>query len=267
MYTYINAVREKGFWSGVLPMPNAELISSHIREHYIDLREQEELAEIHDNGHGQVEAVTTKKGERSSCDFVGLCAGVRPRIDFLKNSGIELDRGILVNRLLQTNYKDIYAIGDCAQQREPVGLRKPIEAVWYTGRMMGETVAQTICGKTMEWNPGHWFNSAKFFDIEYQTYGWVFNKPMDGNEHYHWKDPDQQRMITMEYRIISRELVGVNTFGIRLRHEVFDSWLDQARSVDYVIKNLHEAAFDPEFYREPFIQIQKDFAQQNQIAI
>ena len=51
--------------------------------------------------------------------------------------------------------------------------RRPIEAVWYTGRMMGETLAQTICGNRIAYNPGHWFNSAKFFDIEYQTYGWV----------------------------------------------------------------------------------------------
>ncbi len=39
---------------------------------------------------------------------------------------------------------------------------------------MGETVAQTICDNKTEYKPGHWFNSAKFLDIEYQTYGWVF---------------------------------------------------------------------------------------------
>ena len=38
-------------------------------------------------------------------------------------------------------FKDIYAIGDCAEQKEPIGLERAVEAVWYTGRMMGETVA------------------------------------------------------------------------------------------------------------------------------
>jgi hypothetical protein len=28
--------------------------------------------------------------------------------------------------------------------------------------MMGETVANTVCGKKLAYNPGHWFNSAKF---------------------------------------------------------------------------------------------------------
>ena len=57
-----------------------------------------------------------------------------------------------------------------------MGEKKAIEAVWYTGRMMGETLAQTICKKKMACNPGNWFNSAKFFNIEYQTYDRVWAK-------------------------------------------------------------------------------------------
>ena len=106
--------------------------------------------------------------------MVGLTAGVSPAVDFLKNSSIETGKGVKVNKYLETNIPNVYAIGDCAQQLEPTGLRNPVEAVWYTGRMMGEVVAQTICGNKTAYNPGVWFNSAKFFDIEYQTYGWVF---------------------------------------------------------------------------------------------
>jgi thioredoxin reductase len=46
----------------------------------------------------------------------------------------------------ETSVQNIYAIGDCAEQREAIGLRRPIEAVWYTGRMMGEVLAQTLTG-------------------------------------------------------------------------------------------------------------------------
>jgi NADPH-dependent 2,4-dienoyl-CoA reductase/sulfur reductase-like enzyme len=50
-----------------------------------------------------------------------------------------------VNQFLK-RVQNIYAIGDCAEQREAIGLRRPIEAVWYTGRMMGEVLAQTLTG-------------------------------------------------------------------------------------------------------------------------
>jgi NADPH-dependent 2,4-dienoyl-CoA reductase/sulfur reductase-like enzyme len=90
-----------------------------------------------------------------------LTAGVSPNVNFLKDSGIELGKGIKVNRFLETNIKDIYAIGDCAEQHEAIDLRRPIEAVWYTGRMMGE-VSQTLTEHLPLIN-GHWFNSAKIF--------------------------------------------------------------------------------------------------------
>jgi NAD(P)H-nitrite reductase large subunit len=69
-----------------------------------------------------------------------LTAGV-PNVNFLKDSGIELGKGIKVNRFLETNIKDIYAIGDCAEQHEAIDLRRPIEAVWYNE--MGEVLSQT----------------------------------------------------------------------------------------------------------------------------
>ena len=255
-------VREHAFWSGVLPDGEAKMISRHILSHGIDLRHQEELDKILDDGKGNVRAILTKKGREIPCNLVGITTGVRPKIDFLENSNIETDKGILVNRLLETNVKNVYAIGDCAQQREAIGLRKPVEAVWYTGRMMGETVAQTICGTPFEYKPGNWFNSAKFFDIEYQTYGWVFSNKnkKEYEEHFHWKHDNDKTCITVAYNKENHTFLGINTFGIRMKHEVFDRWLNEQRDIDYVIDNLRLANFDPEFYRHYERDIKKAYA-------
>ena len=243
-------VREQSFWDIVLPTGESQMLNRHIKNHHIDLRLDVNLKEIIADENGQAKAVViAETGETIECDFVGLTAGVSPNIDFIKNSGIEIGRGVKVNRFLETNLKDVYAIGDCAEQREPIGNRKSIEAVWYTGRMMGETVAQTICGNRIEYKPGHWFNSAKFFDIEYQTYGWVFAKPKEGHAHFHWKHNDDTKCITMEYDTVTNKFKGINTFGIRMRHEIFDTWLTEKRDMDYVMNHLYEANFDPEFYK------------------
>ncbi|NNM22654.1 MAG: FAD-dependent oxidoreductase, partial [Flavobacteriaceae bacterium] len=224
-------VREDSFWNGILPQGESEMINRHIRNHHIDLRLGVNLKEILANEQGKARAVVIQEtGEEIACDLVGLTAGVSPNVDFLRDSGIELGRGVKVNRLLETNKKDIYAIGDCAEQHEAIGNRRTIEAVWYTGRMMGEALAQTLCGHRTEYNPGHWFNSAKFFDIEYQTYGWVFAHPREGVEHFHWKHEDDTKCITVATEIGTGKFLGINTFGIRLRHEVFDRWLTEQRS-------------------------------------
>ena len=245
-------VRESSFWNVVLPSGESNLINEHILEHHIDLRLSTNLVEIITDENGRAKAVTTDKGETIECNFVGLTAGVSPNIDFLRESGIELSRGVKVNRLLETNIKDIYAIGDCAEQHEAIGSRRPIEAVWYTGRMMGETVAQTICGRETEYKPGHWFNSAKFLDLEYQTYGWVFSEQIkkDYEKHFHWRHSKEKICITIAYHADTNEFLGINTFGIRMRHEIFNRWLTERRQLDYVMEYLKDANFDPEFYAQ-----------------
>lgn len=245
-------VRETSFWNGVLPNGESEMINEHIREHHIDLRLGTSLKEIIPDENGKVKSVVIEEtGEIIDCTLVGLTAGVTPNIDFLKDSGIELGRGVKVNRLLETNTKDVYAIGDCAEQHEAIGNRRPIEAVWYTGRMMGETLAQTICGNPTEYKPGHWFNSAKFLDIEYQTYGWVFSerRKKDSETHFHWRHPKEKICLTIAFDKDSNAFLGINTFGIRMRHEIFDRWLNEKRDIDFVMEHLVDANFDPEFYK------------------
>ena len=244
-------VREDAFWNNVLPNGEAEMISRHIRSHGVDLRHNTNIDKILADADGRVRAVLIQEGgEEISCKVVGITTGVKPNIPFLKHSAIETDKGILVNRMLETNVKDVFAIGDCAQQREPIGHRPPVEAVWYTGRIMGETLAQTICGNPFEYNPGNWFNSAKFFDIEYQTYGWVFPEKRKKNyeAHFHWKHDDDTKCITIAYHKEHHTFLGINTFGIRLRHEIMDRWLTEERNVSYVMEYLRDANFDPEFY-------------------
>lgn len=245
-------VRENSFWNGVLPDGESAMINEHILEHHIDLRLSTNLKAINDDGNGKVKSIVIEEtGEELPCDFVGLTAGVTPNINFLEDSTIEIGKGVKVNRYLETNYKDIYAIGDCAEQHKPIGNRRPVEAVWYTGRMMGETVAQTICGNPTEYKPGHWFNSAKFLEIEYQTYGWVFGKKgkPDYEEHFHWRHPKEKICITLSFHKETQQFLGINTFGIRMRHEIFDRWLTQSKDVDYVVSHLGDANFDPEFYK------------------
>ena len=123
-----------------------------------------ELKEIVSDGNGKVKSIITGTGEEIACQFVGLTPGVSPNVDFLKESELNIERGIVVNEFLETNIPDVYAAGDCAQVAEPLSHRRAIEAVWYVGRMMGEALGKTLSGKKTAYKPGIWFNSAKFFD-------------------------------------------------------------------------------------------------------
>ena len=244
-------VREKSYWDNALPKEESQMISRHIQKHHIDLRLEKNLGEIIDDGSGTAHAVTVKEtGEKIDCGFVGLTAGVSPNIGWLKDSAIETNRGILVDEYLQTNIKDIYAIGDCAEMKNPSPGRRPVEAIWYTGRMMGETVAHNICGSTIKYNPGIWFNSAKFLDIEYQVYGTVLAKPLPEHKSLYWEHEEGEKSIRVVYDENTNAVLGFNLMGIRFRHEVCEKWIAKKTNLEVVLQDLSLANFDPEFYEQ-----------------
>jgi len=255
-------IRETRFWGNVLPEEEGKLVERHMRAHHVDLRFDTELSEIVGDVSGRAVGVKTNKGEQISCEFIGLTAGVSPNVDFLKDTELEIERGIVVNQYLETNIPNVYAIGDCAQNSNPVKGRRPIEQVWYTGRMMGETLARTICGEQTAYKPGMWFNSAKFFDIEYQTYGEVLSELKEGQSQFYWEDPKGQICYKMVFETGTKRVVGVNVFGLRMRHAIWDAWLRSGKDANFVMAHLRDANFDPEFYKKYEKDIVSEYNQQ-----
>jgi NADPH-dependent 2,4-dienoyl-CoA reductase/sulfur reductase-like enzyme len=247
-------VREKNFWDMTLPLEEAQMVNRHILEHGIDLRLETELKEIWgDKKDGKVKMVVTNKGEKIECGFVGLTVGVSPNIDFLHFGEIELGKGVLVNEFLQTNIPDVYAAGDCAELRKPLPGRRAIEPVWYTGRMMGEVAAHNLVAhppSPITYGPGTWFNSAKFFDIEYQVYGTVLPLPPEHHAAIYWEHPKGRSSIRIVYDKNTAAVIGFNLMGVRYRQEVCEKWIREQTHIEEVLQNLGLANFDPEFYKQ-----------------
>lgn len=243
-------VREASYWNNILPPEESEMVSRHIHKNHIDLRLGAELQEIVDDGEGNACAVITKTGERIDCGYVGLTAGVHPNVQFLKGSKLEINRGIVVDEHLRTNMPNVYAIGDCAELKSPRLGRRAIEAVWYTGRMMGETVAHTLCGNAIAYDPGLWFNSAKFIDIEYQIYGDIRADQPEEHAILYWEHSDGEKAVRIVYDPSNGAVLGFNLMGIRYRHEVCEKWILEQTHIEKVLQNLGLANFDPEFYKQ-----------------
>ncbi len=244
-------VRESSYWNNVLPPEESAMVTQHIIDSGIDLRLGVNLGEITSGKSGSANAVIIKEtGETISCGYVGLTAGVSPNIGWLKGTDLQTNRGILVDRYLRTSQKNVYAIGDCAEIQEPQQGRRPIEAIWYTGRMMGETCAYNICDKQVEYNPGIWFNSAKFIHLEYQVYGDIRSSLPEEHDAIVWQSKDMDKLIRIHYDKTTHAVVGFNLIGVRYRHEVCEKWLATHASIEDVLQHLGMANFDPEFYKE-----------------
>jgi NAD(P)H-nitrite reductase large subunit len=239
-------IREESFWDNVLPKEESEMVSRLIGEAGMRLVRKTNLKEIVDDGTGRARGVVTELGDRIDCQLVGLTAGVSPNIELVKGSAVATGRGVLVDRSLRTSVADVFAAGDCAEIVTG-GERNLVQQVWYTGKMQGECVADVMCGDEREYDPGVWYNSAKFLDLEYQVYGRVPNVPGAGERHLYWEHPGGKRALRIV--AVDEVVVGFNLMGIRYRHEVCERWIREARPVEWVLDHLEEASFDPEFHR------------------
>jgi NADPH-dependent 2,4-dienoyl-CoA reductase/sulfur reductase-like enzyme len=242
-------IRDKLYWHNVLPQEEAQLVTNHIQHHGIELLLQEELQEILADDTGRVRAVQTRSGKELPCQFVGITTGVKPNVEFLKGAGIEMERGILVNEFFETSQADVYALSDCAQFRNPAPGQPIMEQLWYTARLHAEALASTLLGDRKPYQRGPWFNSAKFFDIEYQTYGTVPAVLTEQHDSLYWQNEEATKAIRFLYDKETDKLLGINLLGVRYRHDLCHHWLQQGYTLHGVMQELPAVNFDPEFFQ------------------
>jgi NAD(P)H-nitrite reductase large subunit len=241
-------VREKWFGSNFLPQEEAELVTNHLLSKNINIKFEIEIIGFEADGLNRVKSVESHSGEKSDTDLVCICIGVKPNVDWLKLTNVQINTGVLVNEHLQTNIASIYAVGDCVEFKNPVYGRKSIETLWYTGRLMGEYLGKNILHENPPpYEPGIYFNSAKFFDVEYQIYGDV---PPSFSESYgtvFWKHPTKYKSIRLVYNATNKVFIGCCVLGIRFRQEVCEKWIKEKWKISEVLPLLSEANFDSEF--------------------
>lgn len=241
-------VREKWFGSNFLPKEEAEMVTNHLISKNINIKFEREIIGFEADDSNMVKSVELQSGEKVDSDLVCVCIGVEPKVDWLKSTEVQTKAGVLVNAHLQTNMPSIYAVGDCVECINPVHGRKSIETLWYTGRLMGEYLGKNILHENPPpYEPGIYFNSAKFFDVEYQIYGDV---PTSFSESYgtvFWKHPTNYKSIRLVFNARNDEFIGCCVLGIRFRQEVCEKWIKEKWKISEVLPLLSEANFDTEF--------------------
>ncbi len=85
--------------------------------------------------------VSLANGKTLDADVVLSAVGLKPRLDLARAAGLTVNRGIVVNRQLQTSAADVYALGDCV---EVGGQVLPfIMPIMHAARALGPTLAGT----------------------------------------------------------------------------------------------------------------------------
>jgi NADPH-dependent 2,4-dienoyl-CoA reductase/sulfur reductase-like enzyme len=242
-------IKEEHFWPIALEPREARWIAERMRGHGVEVRLDEEVEAL--LGAGSVRGVKSDGGE-VECDLCVVAIGVVPNTEWLEGSAVERDAsgGVVVDDGLSTSLEGVFAAGDCASVSWDDGSRRP-EQLWYTARAQGRVAGRRLCGDSSGRNGatyarGGIFNSAKLMDIEYTTAG-TLGGVVDGGsgQTFFFEERGEVRSTT---RIVTRDdrVIGFNLLGRRWDHSVMLRWIEQRRSLRWVLDHLHEASFDTE---------------------
>ena len=167
-------LRGDRYWSNVLDVQESKIVEHRLKEEGVKLHYHSEIVEI-TGKHNHVNFVRLKNGEGLKCDLLAYAIGIRPQTRLARQSGLGVDRGILVNEYLQTNDSHIFAAGDVAQVYDPYTKRSVIDSLWTPAREQGTAAGLNMTGHKKTYIKSVSFNATRLVGLTTTIIGTVGN--------------------------------------------------------------------------------------------
>lgn len=163
-----------------------------------------------EKGSGDTLKVNLDSGEQLSADLVISATGVAANIQFLDQSGIETDFGVVVNNRLQSNFPDIYAAGDVCQGKDFSTGEYTVQAIQPTAADHGRIAAMNMVGKDAVHQGCVNMNVLDTMGLISSSYGlWM---GVDGGDSARLCDENRYRYLKLEFE--DDILVGAQSLGL-----------------------------------------------------
>lgn len=163
---------------------------------------------VNHKGEDQGLVVSLNTGETIDCDLVISAVGVKPRTALAASAGIEVNRGIVADRLLQTSAENVYALGDCVEVEGHV--------LVYVAPLMAGARA---LAKTLNGTPTPVSYPAMPVTIKTPACPVVVSPVAPGSEG-EWQISEDGNDVVAEFRNAAGELLGFALTGSGTRNKM-----------------------------------------------
>ncbi len=174
---------------------------------------------------GAVGGVILTKGDQVLCDLVVVAIGVVPRTELVAGTAVKINRGIVVDDMMQTSVPDVYASGDVAEAYDFVLNQNRLLPLWPLAVLEGQVAGCNMAGKKTTYSGGTNMSSLKYFGIPVVSVGLANPK----------EDPTLEILVKFEpERNVYKKLVLKNNVivGMTLVNSI-----ERAGILFYLLKN------------------------------
>ncbi|MFO7819981.1 MAG: FAD-dependent oxidoreductase [Halanaerobacter sp.] len=199
---------------------------SRFEEAGIDIITRRGAQEILTDEENHVQGLNLDNGREISAQLVIVATGVRPNISLVDGTGIEIDKGIVVDEYQQTSLDNIYAAGDVSQSKEVFSEELTLTPIWPLAVKQGKIAAQNMAGEEEKITDNFAYqNSMRFLGLSAITYGVVNVDENDYNIYVSQDKNKYKKLILKDNQLRGAIFIGeINNSGVygRLIKEEID---------------------------------------------
>lgn len=162
---------------------------------YLDSQAEEILGEVKATG------IKLNGNREINSDAILISSGIRPNLDLVRDTKIEFDKGIKVDKHMKTNFENVYAAGDVVE------INGMVLGLWTAGNEQGKVAGANMVGEKLEYNQPKIFTNLQIGDIKLFSAGTI----NDHDKLYEYKDDEKDvhlKIFTKEGKIIGTILFG-----------------------------------------------------------
>jgi len=175
-----------------------------------------------------VGGVILDNGTTIESDIVIIAVGVVPRTELAAQTNLKVNKGILVDRFMQTNVPNVYACGDVAEAYDCIHKTNRVLALWPVARMGGRVAGYNMAGQKCEYSGGTAMSALNYFGVPIISVGLATLDKAEGYETLVFYDQEARvyrKIVLKDGKIVGMTLVGdVENAGI-----IFNLMKNQAK--------------------------------------
>lgn len=186
------------------------MVTNILREHGINIILESKIKGL-STEKGKLKGVVLDDDSLYPCDLVIVGKGVKPNIELVRDSGIKVDRGIIVDDNMVTSMKDVYAAGDVAQSHSLLDGGCELFTLWPDAMEQGKIAAYHILGIPRKYLGGISMNSVVFYGVPFISIGKITENVLPNCSVYINKNDEKKvyrKIVVKDNRIFGAVFAG-----------------------------------------------------------